>query len=121
MIRNGVDIIKWDRFNNICEDSKIIKKFLTNAEQLYIKSKAYNPETIAGIYASKEAVLKSLGYGINHYNLKDIEIMHDEYNCPYIKFYNDIKKEIETNRYHFSLSISHDGEYVIAFVIYYQD
>ena len=113
----GVDIIKSDRFNELINNDVFLTKYFTKKEINYIKSRDNNLMTIAGIYAAKEALLKSLKKGINNYSLIDIEINHDENNAPYINLYNDIKYDYKNKK--FDVSISHDGNYVIATVISY--
>lgn len=111
MITNGIDIIKIDNIKSI----KKLDKVFTNSELEYYK-KRNSIDTLAGIYAAKEAVLKSMGVGLEGYSILDIEVLHNSNYMPYLNFYNELKKEIDKNNYKFSLSISHDGEYAIAIV-----
>lgn len=110
----GVDLVLIERFNNISES--FINKYFTINEIDYINRKNKSAETIAGIYAAKEAFLKAIGVAFNKYALKDIEILHDN-GRPYFNINETIKKEIE--KHNFSLSISHENKYAIAFVISY--
>lgn len=113
MISNGVDIVLISKLNKLIND-KFMSKVFTDIEEAYIKKSNYSLNTIAGILAAKEAVLKALKKGINDYALKDIEIVHDEDNAPSINFLNELK----TLKYKsISISISHDGDYTIASVI----
>lgn len=111
----GLDIVLVSRFNGIINNRNFINKVFTNKEIEYIKNTNYNVSTIAGIYASKEALLKSIKKGINDYNIKDIEILHDSNNAPYIKLHNKIY--IDYKNKSFCVSISHDGNYAISIVI----
>lgn len=110
----GIDMVQIDRFNNI--SSTFMNKYFSINEINYINSKGNNSETIAGIYAAKEAFLKSIGVAFNKYSLKEIEILHDN-GKPYFNINEQIKKEID--KPNFSLSISHEDKYAIAFVINY--
>lgn len=113
---NGIDIVYIKRFEKLINNKNFLNKCFTNNEIQYINSKnIHKLETIAGIYASKEAFLKSIKKGINDYSVKDIEILHNENSDPYIILHNEIKKDIEYNSV--SLSISHDNDYAIASVI----
>jgi len=116
MFSNGIDIIAIKRVENILNNPKLINNIFTSNEILYIKSRNNNLDTIAGLIAAKEATLKSLHKGLEGYPLTEIEITHENY-APYLKFYGSIKKEIETKNLNFSVSISHDGEYAVAFVM----
>ena len=87
-----------------------MKKNFNDDEIKYINN---NITTLAGLYSSKEALLKSLKSGINNYSLKDIEIVHNENKAPSFIFHHELKF---LNNKNISLSISHDGEYAISMV-----
>ena len=69
-----------------------MKSIFNTNELEYIKKSNNSSKTIAGLYASKEAFLKSLKMGINNYSLLDIEIIHDYNRCPSIILHGQIKK-----------------------------
>ncbi len=115
MISNGIDLINIDRFKNLINNPTFLNNNFTNNELDYIKKANQNILTMAGIYASKEALLKALKKGINDYSLKDIEILHTDNSAPYINLHNNIKKDIDFKN--ISLSISHDGNYAIAMIL----
>ena len=110
MISNGIDIVKIDRFNDLINNKNFMNKNFNEQEIIYIDN---NIETVAGFFASKEALLKALKKGINNYNLKDIEIVHDSNKAPFFVFYNELD---ELNKNNISLSISHNGDYAVAIV-----
>lgn len=112
MIKNGIDLIKINRFEKLINNNIFLNDNFNEEEIKYIKF--HNSlETIAGLFAAKEAFLKALKKGINNYSLKDIEISHDDNNAPFIILHNDLNKYNITD---ISLSISHDGEYAVAIV-----
>ena len=113
MISNGIDLVKIDRFKNLITNKTFLINNFNNNEIEYI-NKHNSLSTIAGLYASKEAMLKALKKGINNYSLKDIEIIHDSNNCPSIILHNELERDFNINN--ISLSISHDGDYAIAIV-----
>ena len=113
---NGIDIVYIKRFEKLINNENFMNRCFTLNEIEYINSKNKNKlDTIAGIYDSKEAFLKSIKKGINDYNIKDIEVLHNENSDPYIVLHNDIKKDIEIKS--ISVSISHDKDYAIASVL----
>ena len=112
MMNVGIDLVKIENINKL----KKKKKFFNESELEYI-FKHNSLETIAGLYAAKEATLKSLKLGINSYELLDIEVRHNENNAPYLTFHGNLKKKIASEKLSFSLSISHDGDYAVAIVI----
>jgi phosphopantetheine--protein transferase-like protein len=111
----GTDIVCIIRFEKLITNNAFMNKNFLPSELEYIKSKNNNLATIAGIYASKEAFLKAIKMGINNYQLKDIEICHDNNNAPYISLHNELGNNIDNDS--IAISISHDGDYAIATVI----
>ena len=116
MISNGVDIVKISRFSDIKDNETLINNIFNENEIEYIKKRNYNINTISGLFAAKEATLKAIKKGINDYSLRDIEISHNDNNAPFIIFHNSLKETYNENN--FSISISHDGDYSIAFCSY---
>ena len=115
MISNGIDIIRVNRRERIKHLDKI---FTLNELEYFKEHKAL--ETKAGMYAAKEALLKSLGVSLNVYSFLDIEVIHNNYR-PYFVFHNKLEEYIKKESLNFSLSISHDGEYAVASVICYKE
>ena len=115
MIQNGIDIVKINRFDKLKDNTNFLNSIFNQNEINYIINSNYNSSTIAGLYASKEAFLKSLHVGINNYSMLDIEIVHDDNKCPSIITHGQLKKTY-SNIDNMSLSISHDGDYAIAIV-----
>ena len=114
MISNGIDIVKIDRFDEYRNNLNLMKKIFNEEELDYIKEANYSSQTIAGLYAAKEAFLKAIKKGINDYSLLDIEIIHNKDRAPEIILHNQLKKTYPNICENMSLSISHDGEYAIS-------
>lgn len=102
----GIDLIGITKVEKILErhGEKFLEKVFTDNEIKYIEEKHFMPQTVAGIYAAKEAMLKELGTGIGEYSLKDVEVFHDEKGRPYGKAGEKL----------FDISISHEGDYGVA-------
>ena len=97
--------------------NKFLNKFLTQEEQESLSSK---PESIAGYWASKEAIAKALGCGIGaELGFHDIHLYKDAKNAPHFKLSDHAQRrhQIETS----SLSVAHDGGFAIATVILTQE
>jgi len=117
-MRIGTDIVKISRMERLIKDC-IPTKIFTDYEAQYITSKANPMQTAAGIFAAKEAVLKALGTGIN-LPLKDVEIVHGANGMPQILLYGKVK-DYARNICDIEISISHDGEYAIAYALLQRD
>jgi len=109
MIRIGIDIININRIENLIDKFGIHKLKFLNTDEFYTNK----PESIAGIFAAKEAFSKALGTGIGKsFSFKDISVLKNSKGKPFIKI-NSSKIEINNC----DLSISHDGGFAIAAVI----
>ena len=109
MIKIGIDIVVIKRIEELINKFGIENLKFLNKDELY-SSKA---QTIAGIFASKEAFSKALGCGIGkEFSFKDISILKNKKGKPYIKI-NSSKIKIKNT----DLSITHDGGFAIAAVI----
>lgn len=117
-MKNGVDIVDISRLKKLNLDL-FLNKYFSKREIEYINSKHCALQTIAGMFSAKEAFLKAVGIGIgNGINLKEIEILHSDIGQPYIDITPQINYYINAqNCSSISLSISHDGEYAVAFCI----
>ena len=74
----GIDIVDCARV-----DGLVSEKVFAPGELSYICAKNKALETIAGLYAAKEAYFKAVGTGIIKSKLPSIEIAHDAKGCPY--------------------------------------
>ena len=108
----GVDIVHIERIKKNIKNTAFIEKIFTTKEIKYCNSYV-NPENhFSGKFAAKEAVKKALLSGkiVNNIAMKDIQVLNNSDKSPYIAVNN--LDDIE-----FNISISHDGDYAIAFVI----
>ena len=70
----GVDIVEIDRIKDaINKNERFLHRLFTDNEIKYFESKGFKTETIAGNFAAKEAISKSIGMGIRDFTFKDID------------------------------------------------
>ena len=112
----GVDIIEIYRIKELIDkNQRFLEKVFTVKEIEYFESKGFRAETIAGNFAAKEAISKSIGTGIRNFNLKDIEVLRNELGKPIVKTYNNFNQIcIDYNISEIKVSISHCKDYAIA-------
>lgn len=116
----GTDIVKISRLDGLIQD-KIPNKVFTQNEIDYISSKKNASQTAAGIFAAKEAVLKCLGTGIT-LPLCNIDITHESSGRPIATLTGKVKaKANELGITDIDISISHDGEYAVAYAVAQED
>jgi holo-[acyl-carrier protein] synthase len=109
----GTDIIHIKRIE------KMVKKYGIKFKQKYLSPKeiaiARKTETLAGLWAAKEAVSKAIGCGIGEeLAFHDIIIAKDHKGAPYFCLTKEAQKKHKLKET--SLSISHDGGFAIAIV-----
>lgn len=113
----GTDIIEIDRIKRAVDRTNgFIEKIFTDKEITLFKSKNMRLEVIAGNFAAKEAISKSLGTGIRGFSLKEIEVLRDDLGKPIVFLSDNIEKLIGKG-YKLKLSISHNNTSAIAFAI----
>lgn len=103
-IKTGVDLVYLPRFRKSLESGGT--SFL---QRVYVPQELVDqsPTHLAGIFAAKEAVIKTLGLPADSWH--SIQVSHNLSGAPHVKFQPPI-----SHLTHHSLSISHDGNYVIA-------
>lgn len=112
----GIDIIEIDRIKNAIErNPRFLEKIFTREEIKYFESKGMKIESIAGNFAAKEAISKSIGTGIRDFNFSDIEVLRNDIGKPIVKTYNNLKQIcIDYNVLEIKVSISHGKDYAVA-------
>ncbi len=95
----GIDLVQISRIKDLMEKKETIKKIF------HISEITDDPESLAGIFAAKEAYFKAIG---KKKKWLDIEIKKKKEGKPYI--ISDKKERI-------NLSITHEGDYAAAIVI----
>ena len=112
-IKLGSDIVYIPKFEKALRSNReyFIQNVFSQEELEYPK-----PQRLASIFATKEAVTKALG--ITPGKWKEIEVAYEASGKPYLAKFPQAKKS--KRKWKHELSISHDGDYVIANIIFYQ-
>mgnify|MGYP002516213333 FL=1 len=106
MIKIGTDIVLNSRFSEYRES--LFEHLFTERKEA--ENRVNKSEYYGSRFASKEALVKALGTGFMGITPLDIEIREDSMGAPYILLRGKRKEAIH-------LSISHDGDYSLAFVV----
>lgn len=104
----GTDIALISRYEEMKEG--VEKKIFTPYEISEAGKRAKREEYLSSRFAAKEAYVKALGTGFGALSPCDIEIREDDKGAPYITV-NGIPAAGT------KLSLSHDGDYSVAFVV----
>ena len=110
----GTDIIDIDRFKSkpLEKNLNFYKKIFSDSEIKYCKKFRSSYEHFAGKFAIKEAVIKAIPEKIS---FLDICTSHSK-NKPKILLNNELNR-----KYRFLVSVSHEKNYAISFVIAFKN
>jgi holo-[acyl-carrier protein] synthase len=117
----GVDIVQTGRIKELLEKSGggALKKIFTEKEIRDSLKRADKFAFLAGRWAVKEAVSKAFGCGIGvGCSWKDVSVGNNKVGAPSISLKgNALKKSRKMGIGNIKISISHEKEYAVAFVI----
>lgn len=115
----GIDIVRVSRIESAVGrwGEAFLRRIFTERELAYCLSQRVPFPSLAVRFAGKEAFVKAAG-GMEHFPLKDIEILNSESGRPYVNLYGKAKGftgEKDIRAIH--VSLSHEQEYGVASVI----
>ena len=116
----GTDITEVGRFAKWIKDPSMIARFYNENEILKIGSESFLCQHYAVRFAAKEAFSKALGTGIAGFELHDVYIANDKEGKPELLVQGTaaalLKKRCGKNA-KMHVSLSHEKEFAVAFVI----
>lgn len=115
----GIDIVEISRIRNALEKQgdRFKTKVFTENEISYCDARnASSSESFAAAFCAKEAVAKALGSGFGKgVEMKDIEVLHDEFGKPYIVLHKRAKEIYDKiGAEDIDISLTHCKEYAAA-------
>ena len=125
MLRTGVDIVRIERIRRAISRyegaeparQRFLARLYTEAELRYCRDRA---ESLAARFAAKEAIAKALGTGAWRDGIRwiDLEIVSDARGAPSVQLHGAAARRAEAlGLSQWSVSLSHDDERAIAFVV----
>ena len=117
MLRSGVDIVEIARVERVMARSgqRFLTRIFTAQEQAYCQGRM---ASLAGRFAVKEAVAKTLGTGIGEMSWVEIEIVSDGLGRPELVLHGAAKRLAdELGLVEWSISLSHTENYAIGFAV----
>ena len=123
MLYSGVDIVEIARIwaAIVRHQDRFLTRVFTEVE---ISQCHERPESLAVRFAAKEATAKALGTGIWRHNIgwTDIEVVRAEYGAPSLRLHQGAQQRAALLGWSsWSVSLSHDRERAIAFVVAMSD
>ena len=117
MQTTGIDIVDNNRIKKILltRRDSFYNRIFTDSEIQYVVDKNHDYKTVAGLFSVKESIIKGIGTGIGKISFKDVEIYHDKFGKPKVKFnkLNDFLKDINN----IEISITHEKDYAVSIAI----
>lgn len=110
----GIDLCEIARMQTLLDEGRSLRRMFTEEEQAYIAGKgASAAQTMAGMFAAKEAVLKALGTGMT-IPMTDVFISHTELGQPIVTLAGKAAEFGGT----MLVSITHEAGMAAAFAVW---
>ena len=114
----GLDLCGISRMEPLLADGRFPGRYFTAEEADYIRSRgAGAAQSMAGIWAAKEALLKAAGRGLT-LPLRDIEVCHGPAGEPFYRLHGKAAEALPGS---FLLSITHEGDMAAAVCLWTED
>ena len=114
----GTDITTVSRIEKSCRKESFRNHVFTQKElALFYTREKPKYASLAANFAAKEAFSKALGTGIRGFSLNEVEILRDDLGAPYFTFYGSAADIVLAGGYRRQVSLSHEGDTAIAFVL----
>ena len=114
----GVDIVSIDRIAKSLEKEGFLRKVYGEREiALFAGENRIKTNSLAANFAAKEAFSKALGTGVRGFELAEVEILRDDMGKPYFYLSGRAKQIAESLNIEFAVSLSHEKDKAIAFVV----
>lgn len=112
----GVDLCDIGRMEARLADDRFLNRFFTDAEKGYIRGKGKAAaQSMAGIWAAKEAFLKAVGTGLS-LPLQEVGVTHTALGQPVYALSGQAADIVGQGSVF--LSISHEGGMAVAFCVW---
>lgn len=103
---SGLDLVEVERFARISPAIKA--RFIQRVYTIREQEQARTDESLAGLFAAKEAVAKAIGCGIGEVGWREIEITRDGCGAPVLTLYGQAAESARSlGISKWSISITH--------------
>ena len=115
----GTDLCRIDRMRERLGDERFLSRCFTEAERAWIHSRGVMAaDSLAGLWAAKEAVLKALGTGLQ-LPMLSVEIGHTELGQPVCSLSGRALERCADGEV--LVSVTHEGDMACAFCVWQGD
>lgn len=114
----GVDLVENKRLENWVSHPRLLAKYFTDMEIRDVRESSHPTASLAARFAAKEAFAKALGTGFRGFHLKDIQTVRDPLGKPRLELLGVAQQKLTENKIlRIHLSLTHEKEYAVAFVV----
>ncbi len=113
----GVDMCRIARMSRLVSDRHFLERVFSDEEIAYALARPDPARHLAASFAAREAFSKASGVNLARVVFRGVSVRRSD-RGPSIKLGRmdlSIRQLVEGHRFH--LSLSHDGEYAVAFVV----
>jgi len=112
----GIDLCAIPRMEKLLAEGRFLPRYFTQGEQAYILSRgAVAADSMAGIWAAKEALMKAVGVGLG-IPPTDVEILHTALGQPCYRLHGKALSAVQGGEC--MLSITHEGDMAAAVCVW---
>ncbi|MDR3317929.1 MAG: holo-ACP synthase [Clostridiales bacterium] len=108
----GIDIVEVERMAHSAENEAFVRKVFTLEEIRYYEEGGKSVQTLAGMFAAKEAIVKAIGTGFAGIDYLDVEIRHSLGGKPEAVLFRGARSLLGARKV--EISISHEKRYAVA-------
>lgn len=112
----GIDACEIARMEAQLEKPHFLQRLFAPEELEYIQTKASPAQSLAALYAAKEAALKAFGVGLGAVPFSDIVILHHESGQPFYDMRGAALERLLGGKMH--LSLTHESGMAIAMAVF---
>jgi len=113
----GIDIVSIKRIERVYNKypDRLIKRLLTRQEENLFVEKGSPVNTLAALYAAKEAVLKAIGCGIGPASFNEVEVIAFPGRQPRVELYGEaLRLAAEKRISDVAVSVAHEPPFACA-------
>lgn len=114
---NGISIIEIDRIRNMMKHTGFLSRMFSPQELKYLTNSSFSVSKVAKMFCGKTAFRKAMGYDFRGCSLKDVSVLTDYVETPYISLSGTAKEKFMKKKCNVTLSISNSKDYAVASVV----
>ena len=116
MLSVGTDLVEVERIRASMKNPRFCSRVFGKAETAGLAKRGFSAESAAAAFCAKEAFSKAVGTGLWSFDLRDVQLLHDERTGKPELFLSGRALRLAGNS-RFSVSLTHTSRYASAVVV----